>query len=156
MPCPSPFADWIEQLAAEAITGGCGGGNYCPPNPNTRGQMAVFLTKTFEPAVACCKHTRLKTRPLAALWLLLAAASVRGRTSEIVGRNPPRNWGQPAGRMVVFAIFSDVPCPSQFADWIEQFAAEKTTVGCGGGNYSPDDPTTRGQIAVFLTKALGL
>ena len=28
--CPSTFADWIEQLAAEQITGGCGGGNYCP------------------------------------------------------------------------------------------------------------------------------
>jgi hypothetical protein len=38
---------WIEQLAAEHITGGCGGGNYCPSNPNTRGQMAVFITKTF-------------------------------------------------------------------------------------------------------------
>ena len=47
VPCPSPFADWIEQLAAEQITGGCGGGNYCPQNPNTRGQMAVFITKTF-------------------------------------------------------------------------------------------------------------
>jgi IPT/TIG domain/S-layer homology domain len=41
------FADWIEQLAAESITGGCGGGNYCPGNANTRGQMAVFLVKTF-------------------------------------------------------------------------------------------------------------
>ena len=39
---------WIEQLAAEQITGGCGGGNYCPQNPNTRGQMAVFLAKTFQ------------------------------------------------------------------------------------------------------------
>ncbi len=29
------------------ITGGCGGGNYCPSDPNTRGQMAVFLVKTF-------------------------------------------------------------------------------------------------------------
>jgi len=45
--CPSSFADWIEQLAAELITGGCGGGNYCPGNPNTRGQMAVFIVKTF-------------------------------------------------------------------------------------------------------------
>ena len=45
--CPSTFADWIEQLAAEQITGGCGGGNYCPNNPNTRGQMAVFIIKTF-------------------------------------------------------------------------------------------------------------
>jgi hypothetical protein len=47
VPCPSPFADWIEQLSAEAITTGCGGGNYCPDSPNTRGQMAVFLVKTF-------------------------------------------------------------------------------------------------------------
>ena len=37
----------IEQLAAENITAGCGGNNYCPNDPITRGQMAVFLTKTF-------------------------------------------------------------------------------------------------------------
>ena len=37
----------VEQLAKEQITGGCGGGHYCPLNPNTRGQMAVFVTKTF-------------------------------------------------------------------------------------------------------------
>ena len=47
VPCPSPFADWIERLAAESITGGCGNGNYCPAANNTRGQMAVFITKTF-------------------------------------------------------------------------------------------------------------
>ncbi len=47
VPCASPFAPWIEQLAEEGITGGCGNGNYCPGNPNTRGQMAVFLVKTF-------------------------------------------------------------------------------------------------------------
>ena len=46
-PLPSTFANWIEQLAAENITGGCGGGNYCPQSNNTRGQMAVFLVKTF-------------------------------------------------------------------------------------------------------------
>ena len=45
--CPSIFADWIEQLADEAITGGCGNGNYCPLANNTRGQMAVFIVKTF-------------------------------------------------------------------------------------------------------------
>lgn len=47
VPCSSPFAPWIEQLFAENITGGCGGGNYCPGNNNTRGQMAVFIVKTF-------------------------------------------------------------------------------------------------------------
>jgi len=47
VPCPGQFTNWVQQLAAEAITGGCGGGLYCPGNPNTRGQMAVFLVKTF-------------------------------------------------------------------------------------------------------------
>ncbi len=36
-------------------------------------------------------------------------------------------------------IFPDVVCPSLFADWIEQFAAEELTAGCGGGNYCPQD-----------------
>ncbi len=40
-------AAWIEQLAAEGITGGCGGGLYCPTTVVTRDQMAVFLVKTF-------------------------------------------------------------------------------------------------------------
>ncbi|MEJ5224019.1 MAG: S-layer homology domain-containing protein [Anaerolineales bacterium] len=40
-------AAWIKQLAAEGITGGCGGGNYCPASPVTRDQMAVFLVRTF-------------------------------------------------------------------------------------------------------------
>jgi sulfur transfer complex TusBCD TusB component (DsrH family) len=39
-------AAWIEDLAARGITGGCGGGNYCPTAPVTRAQMAVFLLKT--------------------------------------------------------------------------------------------------------------
>ncbi len=38
-------AAWIKQLAAEGITGGCGGGNYCPESVVTRAQMAVFLLK---------------------------------------------------------------------------------------------------------------
>ena len=40
-------ASWIEQLASEGITGGCGNGNYCPDNSVTRAEMAVFLARTF-------------------------------------------------------------------------------------------------------------
>ena len=44
------FADWIETLYGDGITGGCQAVPllYCPANPNTRGQMAVFLARTFE------------------------------------------------------------------------------------------------------------
>jgi hypothetical protein len=40
-------APWIEQLAAEGITAGCGNGNYCPDAEVTRDQMAVFLVRMF-------------------------------------------------------------------------------------------------------------
>jgi hypothetical protein len=38
-------AAWIEQLANEGITSGCGGGNYCPTQPVSRAQMAIFLVR---------------------------------------------------------------------------------------------------------------
>ena len=47
VPLDQVFAAWIYQLAAEGITGGCGGGNYCPNQAVTRAQMAVFLVRTF-------------------------------------------------------------------------------------------------------------
>jgi len=41
-------ADWIEKLAAEGITVGCGDGtNFCPADPVTRAQMAVFFVRAF-------------------------------------------------------------------------------------------------------------
>jgi hypothetical protein len=42
-------SSWIEQLATDGITGGCSASPplYCPNSPVTRGQMAVFLVKTF-------------------------------------------------------------------------------------------------------------
>jgi hypothetical protein len=114
VPCTpgSGFGDWIEELAAQGITGGCGLNVYCPTNPVRRDQMAVFLLKA--------KH----------------------------GSNyvpPPCNGD-----------FTDVPCPSTFADWIEQLAAEQITGGCGGTNYCPLNPNTRGQMAVFITKTFNL
>jgi hypothetical protein len=53
-------------------------------------------------------------------------------------------------------IFPDVPCPSMFADWIEQLVAEDISAGCGAGRYCPDSPSTRGQMAAFLVKTFGL
>ena len=47
VPAGSFAADWIEQLAAEGVTSGCGGGNYCPNANVTRAEMAVFLVRTF-------------------------------------------------------------------------------------------------------------
>jgi hypothetical protein len=43
VPTGHPFAAWIEQLAAEGLTNGCGGGSYCPSQPISRAQVAAFL-----------------------------------------------------------------------------------------------------------------
>jgi hypothetical protein len=47
VPASAFAAAWIEDLAARGITGGCGGGNFCPNASVTRAQMAVFLLKTL-------------------------------------------------------------------------------------------------------------
>jgi hypothetical protein len=112
VPASNQFAPWIEQLAGFQITGGCGSGDYCPDNPVTRAQMAVFLLKA--------EHGSAYVPPACA------------------------------------GIFGDVTCPSQFANWIEQLSAAGITGGCGGGNYCPDSPNTRGQMATFLVKTFGL
>jgi hypothetical protein len=54
------------------------------------------------------------------------------------------------------ATFGDVPFTHPFFQYIEALVASGITAGCGGGNYCPDAPLTRGQMAVFLSKALGL
>ena len=49
VPCQGgAFDPWIEDLALRGVTGGCGGGNYCPGASVTRGQMAAFLLKTSQ------------------------------------------------------------------------------------------------------------
>ncbi len=54
------------------------------------------------------------------------------------------------------ATFGDVPTSHPFFQFVEALAASGVTAGCGSGNYCPDAPLTRGQMAVFLAKALGL
>ena len=105
-------AAWIEQLAEEGITSGCGSGKYCPTSPVTRAQMAVFLL----------------------------------RATHVLGYIPPPATG----------IFADVPASGPFARWIEQLSLEGITAGCGSGNFCPNSPNTRGQMAVFLVRSFDL
>jgi hypothetical protein len=54
------------------------------------------------------------------------------------------------------ATFNDVPTTDPAFQYVEALVASGVTAGCGGGNYCPDAPLTRRQMAVFLAKALGL
>lgn len=52
--------------------------------------------------------------------------------------------------------FGDVPVTHPFYRFIEALYASGATVGCGGGNYCPDAPVTRAQVAAMLARAFGL
>ena len=56
------------------------------------------------------------------------------------------------------ATFLDVPVSHPFFQFISALQASGITTGCSASPplYCPDDPVTRGQMAVFLSKALGL
>lgn len=50
--------------------------------------------------------------------------------------------------------FADVPPTNPFYAFIDRLAALGITVGCGGGNYCPSQPTTREQMAAFIMRSL--
>ena len=69
------------------------------------------------------------------------AVTMLVRAAGISTANPP---GTPT--------FSDVPKSHTFYASIEAAVKDGITSGCGGGKFCPDDPTTRGQMAAFITR----
>jgi hypothetical protein len=65
-------------------------------------------------------------------------------------------WKRQVSPPPATASFTDVPTTSGQFKFVESLVAAGITGGCGGGNYCPDSPVTRGQMAVFLAAALGL
>ncbi len=55
-----------------------------------------------------------------------------------------------------YATFSDVPVGSTWHQYVEALAASGITTGYGDGTFRPDNPVTRGQMAAFLSRALGI
>ncbi len=166
----------IETVLHNGVSSGCGAANYCPAASTTRDQMASFLLLTkhgsrYSPPPCTGIFTDV---PCAAIgpsrWIeqLFREGITAGCGVDIYCPSSPVTREQ----MAVFLLktlrgadhvppacsgrFSDVACPSLFADWIEELAATGITAGCGNGTYCPDNPITRGQMAVFLVKAYGL
>jgi hypothetical protein len=178
VPAAHPFHDFVVALFESGITAGCSGNAYCPTMTVSREQMAVFLLRA--------KHGSAYVPPTAtgavfqdvpagnpyAAWIERLAAE--GITSGC-SASPPRycpaapvtraqmslfllktEHGSDYAPPAATGLFADVPASDPFARWIERLAAEGVTAGCGGGNFCPADPNTRGQMAVFLVKTFDL
>jgi len=168
--------NFIEDLAASGITAGCGNDNYCPDDPVTRAQMAVFLERGINgsgfspPAAMGNVFLDVAANSFAASFI--EQLFLDGITAGCGGNNYCPNAEVTRAQMAVFllrakhgagyipppatGIFTDAPLGSFAVEWIEQLAAEGITVGCGGGNYCPNDSATRAQMAVFLVRTFNL
>jgi hypothetical protein len=62
----------------------------------------------------------------------------------------------PAGLVLASHDFTDVPTGHTFHSQISKLVDSGITAGCGGANYCPEDPVTRGQMAGFLNRGLGV
>ncbi|MBW8877118.1 MAG: S-layer homology domain-containing protein [Acidobacteria bacterium] len=178
VPTDFPFWSYIQGLYAAEITGGCGGGLFCPNSSVPRDQMAVFLVRAmhgpaFNPPAATGVFADVPPSYWAGNFIeQLAADGISGGC----GGSPPsfcptdpvtraqmaifllrakhgRNYQPPAATGTVFA---DVPANGFGAAWIEQLFSEGITGGCGNGNYCPGDAVSRGQMAVFMTRTFSL
>jgi len=168
----------IGAVFNAGVTAGCGLHVYCPTSAVTRAQMAVFLLKASlgssytPPPATGGVFADVGASDFAAAWIEdLYARGVTGGCATNPLRYCPDSSVTRA-QMAVFLLkaehgssytppactgeFGDVACPSLFADWIEQLSAEGVTAGCGNGNYCPESPVNRAQMAVFLTKTFNL
>jgi len=65
-------------------------------------------------------------------------------------------WARQISPAPTSPTFSDVPDSNAFFPSVEALVASGITGGCGGGNFCPNDFVTRGQMAAFLARSLGV
>ncbi len=172
VPPGHPFHADIVTIAREDITAGCGGGNYCPADPVTRAQMAVFLLKSkngadWVPSEFGPIFDDVPNGAFACFWINnLWNISVTGGCG---GNNYCPDASVTRAQMAVFIlktlgefyppqgpqIFDDVPPGSFASNFIDALYNQGITGGCSviPKLYCPDGIVNRGQMAVFLVRA---
>ena len=172
----NPFYDFIENLARNEVTQGCGNENFCPEAYIKRSQMAVMILKAKHgsdytpPPATGTVFTDVPANGFAAAWIEQLAEE--GITSGCGNGRYCPSRSVTRKQMAVFLVkathnpgytpppavgmFGDVPPTNPFARWIEQLALQGVTAGCGNGNFCPSRPNTREQMAAFLVKAFDL
>ena len=183
VPPADAFHSFVDTLARDGVTRGCGGGNYCRNSDVTRAQMAVFLLKsehgssyTPPPCTGVFPDVECAPAPAFAVdWI--EQLHGEGITGGCGGGDYCPDGAVTRAQMAVFllktehgssyappactGVFADVECsptPAFAVDWIEQLYREGVTGGCATGplRYCPSSAVTRGQMAVFLVKTFSL
>jgi len=129
-------------------------------NDSTSGEPGyVRINLTIDPPVVIHEYEDLNgdgTPYLVATGLTLRASPTPSANTDMCFFGAAVRWTRTITPAPVAATFSDVPLGSFGFQHVEALAYSGITAGCGGGNFCPNDPLTRVQMAVFLAKALGL
>ena len=161
----STFEEDIEKIAEEGITSGCGGDLYCPNDPVSRAQMAAFLNRALDlPAGPDAGFNDVGGAFEDDINAIAYADITEGCQPSMYCPNDSLSRAQMAAFLV--RAFDLPPGPTAgfgdaaghlFEDEINSLVAAGITLGCDGGtNFCPNDKVTRGQMAAFLARALGL
>jgi hypothetical protein len=127
------------------LGGNCGGFAALSSNDGFAGCNNVSMDLTGYNYVVDNNVRRLR---------LLASTQSGSTTNQLIGAYI--GYKLQVSPAPAVATFSDVPTDHPFFRFVEALSRAGITSGCGGGNFCPDAPLTRGQMAVFLAVALGL
>jgi photosystem II stability/assembly factor-like uncharacterized protein len=130
-----PTCKAIHYVAAQNVTGGCGGGAFCVAQNVTRAEMARFVARGL-------------VAPLGDSAILLTFTSeppVGGGDDPIVHYSC-----DPASPVL---HFSDVAATDSFCKHVYALAVGGIVSGCTATEYCPAREVTRGEMAKFLSKA---
>ncbi len=165
-----------EFIGVDVFSGtGCAGSDeLCPNEDLPRWEMAVWLARILDRANPPATGTSRFADVDSGTWWsrhverLAELGIVEGCETDPLRFCPddPVDRGQMAAYLVrafdldrgVRAGFADVPADHVFADDIDRLAAARITAGCDRdpARYCPRRNVTRGEMATFLARAIGL
>jgi len=164
----------INMLRESGITTGCGPTIYCPNDNIPESQMAVFVTRSvagsdnfvysqipyftdvpanhpYFPWIQRMEDTGIALPCSPTMYCpdtpvtraIMAVLIIRARFGTSIPTNYPTT-----------PYFTDVPMTHLRFAWIQKMKQAGITTGCTPTTYCPEDPVTRGQMAVFIMRGV--
>ncbi|MBL8234243.1 MAG: S-layer homology domain-containing protein [Bryobacterales bacterium] len=180
VPTSHPFLNHITIIKDQGVDRGCSvdGQRFCSETPMTRAEMAGFLSGAGAPLADLSVLGTLDNPPVfddvpATHPYFRAIQAIRAARITIGCSTRPARYCPDApvtrGEMAAFIVravlrsddfeydgtphFQDVPTTHPFFRHIQRLRNLGITVGCGNGNFCPNDTNTRGQMAAFIVRA---
>ena len=166
------YFDAVNLLKGKAITSGCSLTEYCPGNNVTRAQMAVFIVRAilggdnFDYS-ATPYFTDVQPADFGFKWVqkMFELGITAGCGPGLYCPNDSITRAQ----MAVFIIrtrygahtvidytpapyFTDVPASGFAFNDIQRMREDNITSGCSATDYCPNNPVTRGDMAIFIMR----